>query len=249
MFQIFAYAGSYRESKSISIMLLDKLIARLDALSSEKIKFLVRTPYNSNIEECIGCESCFLTGECPIDDDMTFIKQEMLDSNLIMLISPVYVHNVPGNVKTLIDRLGYWTHLMRLCGRFGVLVNISGNNGNEYVDEYLDKIFKYWGIAIVKRTSIQTLRISERAFDSYIENIAKTIIQTLKTNEFIIDNHQEKFFQRSKSIYINQMIDTAESLYWRNNGYFNAENFSQLFNSKLNLLKNQNNIMGDSETS
>ena len=53
---------------------------------------------------CLGCGVCQDTGACVIKDDMTDIMQKMIDSEVMVLASPVYFYSVAARLKAVIDR-------------------------------------------------------------------------------------------------------------------------------------------------
>lgn len=233
MLKIFAYAGSHRENNSISILFLEALKRNLSKYLNDSFKFTIRTPHNSNIKECVGCNLCFETGKCSIKDDMKDIKEEITDCDLFILVSPVFVHNVPGNMKNFIDRIGYWTHLFKLSGKSGLCVSISTSNGNEYVNSYLKKILSCLGVSIIDDISIQTLEMNKPALESYAEIAAKNILKTYKNGLYNTNIEQENLFTSLKNIYVNQKYDSVESLFWKENGYFKFDSYEQLYRNKL----------------
>jgi len=55
---------------------------------------------------CIGCMSCKgKTERCIIKDDLTLVYEEMHESDVVVLSSPVYFGDVNGQAKLFIDRL------------------------------------------------------------------------------------------------------------------------------------------------
>lgn len=70
---------------------------------------------NNVVEECRGCGKCFDEGLCPQDqeDSMEYIRKKILEADLIVLLSPVYLNNVSGAMKTFLDRIGSWVHTLR----------------------------------------------------------------------------------------------------------------------------------------
>lgn len=63
--------------------------------------------YDFRIEYCRGCEKC-VTGEnreCQIKDDVKFIFQQIKQSDGLIVGIPIYIHSIPGILKTLIDRM------------------------------------------------------------------------------------------------------------------------------------------------
>lgn len=57
-----------------------------------------------NIEPCIACDICKLTGECPKDDDIDGILSELKEVQGIIIGSPVYFGNVSAQLKMFMDR-------------------------------------------------------------------------------------------------------------------------------------------------
>ena len=64
------------------------------------------------INYCCGCYACKKNGVCIIKDDMQEILQKLIDSDVIVLASPVYFYSVSAQLKTLIDRtVSRWTEI------------------------------------------------------------------------------------------------------------------------------------------
>ncbi len=57
-----------------------------------------------NIMPCDGCETCEITGECKIEDDMQGIYTKLLQSDGIIIGSPVYWWGLTAQAKIIIDR-------------------------------------------------------------------------------------------------------------------------------------------------
>lgn len=54
---------------------------------------------------CRGCYYCKQSGgECAIKDDMADVLQKIIDSDVIVLASPVYFYSIDAQLKALIDR-------------------------------------------------------------------------------------------------------------------------------------------------
>lgn len=61
--------------------------------------------YQQHITWCKGCMACKDTGICIIEDDITCIREGLLNSDLVILSSPTYFANVSAPVKNMFDRL------------------------------------------------------------------------------------------------------------------------------------------------
>ncbi len=57
-----------------------------------------------NILPCDGCDACFSSGKCKINDDMQGIYPRLLEADGIIVGSPVYYWSVTAQAKLLIDR-------------------------------------------------------------------------------------------------------------------------------------------------
>lgn len=53
---------------------------------------------------CRACYACRGTGVCAIKDDMAEILQKVIDSDVLVLASPVYFYSIDAQLKALIDR-------------------------------------------------------------------------------------------------------------------------------------------------
>lgn len=60
---------------------------------------------DKKINYCVACGTCFnLHKPCPQHDDADSIVQKMIDSDVIVLATPVYFYSMSAQMKTMIDR-------------------------------------------------------------------------------------------------------------------------------------------------
>ena len=97
--KVLVIASSPRRNGN-SEMLADKFIAgAIDAGHSvEKV-----TLAGKKIGFCTACYACH-AGACPQNDEAAAIIQKMLDSEVIVLATPVYFYTMCAQLKALIDR-------------------------------------------------------------------------------------------------------------------------------------------------
>jgi multimeric flavodoxin WrbA len=88
---------------------------------------------SANIEPCVACDICKATGECAIYDDMREILDIMMESDGMIIGSPVYFGSVTSQLKMLIDRTrplrGSFRLKNKVCG--AIAVGGSRNGGQE----------------------------------------------------------------------------------------------------------------------
>ena len=101
--RIFCISGS-RNKRSVGAELAKLLQKKFNDVG-DKTDFYIGE--NLNLSSCNGCSTCFDNGICPLDDVDGFnsVKENILEADLVIIISPVYVNNVSGIIKNFIDRL------------------------------------------------------------------------------------------------------------------------------------------------
>lgn len=84
-----------------SDLLCDEFIKGAKSSGHSVEKLFIR---DNNIKYCTGCEHCFETKKCILKDDMDDIQNKMIESDIIVLSSPLYFYTMTAQLKTLIDR-------------------------------------------------------------------------------------------------------------------------------------------------
>ena len=234
--KIFAYVSSYNGINSKCFSIVDELILKIKNKSNFQITSKIVTPNSLNIKECRGCLNCFVNGKCFINDDVISIKKDLEESEIIFIATPVYAHNVSGNLKSLIDRLTYWTHLLHLRGKLGVPIVVSSNNGEDVVLRYLEKIMEYLGVCILDKISVAGDIMSKPAIESVIDVVSDNIVYKMNKKNFDVSKQQETFFKLQKQLVLQQSSENFEYNYWFEHDYFNNKDFKSLF-EKYSVLK------------
>lgn len=233
--KIFGFIGSPLKDKSNTYVLTKMMLDKLVEIDKD-IKFHLITAGDVNIQSCKGCWSCMNVGKCPLDkkDDMTILKQRMLDSDFIIWGSPVYVMQVSGQMKTFLDRLASWYHTFRLAGKPGITVSTTAGAGLEEVHKYLKLVLNAAGVKVVSSletfgTLPKTLVDPEDALKS-AHKIAYEIYPYLTCKKTVeTDENLEYSFQinKNKVIYAKEVLK-ADYKYWEKNKMLEMESFEEL---------------------
>ncbi len=226
--KVVMYLSSIRDQNSLSRKVVDLIKEELrDRYDPE---FTIISANAINVHECVGCCKCFKEGICPLDlqDDMPAVKKALLEADIIALISPVYLHHVNSNMKKIIDRISYWTHLLKLTGKYGFGVSISSTNGNEHVDFYLKKVLESMGVITLFSLSCPLDLIS---FEN-VNELVKGYLNVhnyfdLKLEDFNT-GRQEKSFTVFKEMYSHS--NSYEAKYWSKNHLMDYNSFGEYFN-------------------
>ena len=101
---ITAFNGAMRGVRSITHLMLEQLLAGASEAGAtvEQIS-LVR----HKIGRCRACLHCWVKspGKCCQKDDMPALLEKYMQSDVVVMASPVYVDNVTGLMKDFMDRL------------------------------------------------------------------------------------------------------------------------------------------------
>lgn len=210
------YSNTYKLTKTI----LDKCKER-----SEDIHFEIITSNDFLINPCVGCGKCFISGVCSLDkvDEAIKLKEKLLSADMVVFASPVYAHNVSGDMKIFIDRISYWFHTMKLNGKYAAVISTTLSNGHLTVISYLEKIMNILGTRTLFKinatvsdpdefmneewidkkadelsykviTALNTPIASNRALETVFKS-AKDRYEEFKKNDYVIDSYKESVEQ------------------------------------------------------
>jgi multimeric flavodoxin WrbA len=98
--RITVLVGSPRKGGNTE-MLADALIAGVRAAGGDATKYSLR---GKKIGPCVNCDFCHTHDRCAIQDDMAEVYDLMLQTDVLVLASPVYFFTMSAQLKALLDR-------------------------------------------------------------------------------------------------------------------------------------------------
>lgn len=225
---IVCFIASMRGKKSKEYEILSNLLKKFDV--SNRIEVI--TAEQVSINHCKGCCNCFVQGGCPQDeqDSMKDIKKKLLDADIIIISSPVYLHHISGIMKDFIDRIAYWSHIFQLIGKRVIVCSCTDTSGNEYVISYLKKAFQSFGGYVAGEILMDALTDGyEQRLNDVMSNIVKSYKypDNCKTTSF----QDEIFYTFKKAFQKNQNMQEAKV--WKEKGLLNFDSMSELLTYKL----------------
>ncbi|NLY46781.1 MAG: flavodoxin family protein [Tissierella sp.] len=249
--KILGIVGS-NNKKSFTNLLVDALFEEIKMLDKRfQTKIICLSDYK--IDYCIGCITCFLNGFCPLDkdDDFKIIRRELLESDIIFFASPVYIHNVPGKMKTFFDRISSYTHLLSYAGKIGFTLTATDNNGEDYVKDYLTKIQKVLGI---KNLDNYIFKNINNNLEQFVQTNANKTLKCLEDNYGYTDRSLESYFNYLKDCYhgkINSSLQQEyfELSYWNRPWIKECKSFQEFAskNGKIQGFKNNGGVEFDNQ--
>jgi len=142
MKQVVAINGSPRKSTTNKL-----LIEIADILRDQQIQVTIINLGEYQIDDCIGCEFCIRkSSRCFQKDDSQEILSLVLEADGIILASPVYVMNITGRLKSLIDKTASWIHRPPMVGKPMLSLATTAGAGLKDVHGYLEKVAIQWGM-------------------------------------------------------------------------------------------------------
>jgi hypothetical protein len=110
-----------------------------------------------DIRPCRGCRACFDRGEdhCPLHDDVPRVAALLQGADAVVFASPVYVHDVSGTMKTLIDRLAWMCHRPALAGRSACLLATVGGGPAGHALRTMEVAAMTWGLHLAHRAGLR----------------------------------------------------------------------------------------------
>ena len=101
---------------------------------------------------CLGCTTCILNDRqrCPHAASVEPIREALLTADLIIIGSPVYVFEVSGQLKALLDHFGYaWmSHRPEsaMFGKLGLSVVTGAGAGMKSATQTIQTNLQWWGV-------------------------------------------------------------------------------------------------------
>ncbi len=99
-----------------------------------------------DMHPCIGCEHCGMNGECVHKDDNHVIRDALLNSDMVVFVTPIYYFGMSAQLKMVIDR--FYSYTTRLSGKGlkAALIAAAWDSGDDvmpYTAEHYKKLCRY----------------------------------------------------------------------------------------------------------
>ncbi len=99
-----------------------------------------------DMHPCLGCDHCGMNGECVQKDDNRVIRDALLNSDMVVFVTPIYYFGMSAQLKMVIDR--FYSYTTRLSGKGlkAALIAAAWDSGNDvmpYTAEHYKKLCRY----------------------------------------------------------------------------------------------------------
>ena len=166
--KILAFAGSPRRHGNSEI-LLDWVLASMDAEPDVSIEKVPLT--EANIHMCNGCNACEKLNKCIQRDGMDIYHDKIIETDCIVLSSPIFCMGLAAQVKALVDRAQVFRsrkYVLKLPivpperkgKRFGLFLATAGQNWSYVFDAAVPSVKCFFHVIDVKDSDISYLMIN-----------------------------------------------------------------------------------------
>lgn len=148
----------------------------------------------------------------------------MLSADGIVLGSPVYMHGVTAQLKTVIDRLADAIHCQLLSGKYGCAVTTSGSFADAHVLDYMNHFLNKLGVITVWKVGVALDR-NPTALDPAINKAFKlgmTLAESIQTRRAYPAQEKEIAQRRAffaQLIEANKVDRAHQYEYWMEKGW------------------------------
>lgn len=193
----------------------DQLLHRItESLHGYTIDYVHLKDYS--IQPCIGCEQCLREGHCPLPDDAGALLDRIQQADGIIIGTPVYLRQISGLLKLLIDRGCAWYHRSPLVGKPILFVTTTQVSGSQQAARYLKDLSLQWG-------TIHTGTISRTLFDRDKQVDPRS---TQRFTHFLEPVHRSKYRPSLRQVMefntqkvLAQHVLPFDRAYWQDHGY------------------------------
>ena len=192
MKKILIIAGSQRK-KGAGAKAVEIFKSKFD---STKYSFDTVTLSDYEINSCKGCTVCFKKKECVIKDDVTSIVEKMKSSDGIIFVTPIFAMNIPGLLKTFIDRISYMLHKPALYDKHSFIIITTDIGGVRPISMYLRYMMNAFGLYNTGYTGVIAKQIKNN--EDYKNKISDIISVEAEKFKNLLDrgkNYKPKFTQ------------------------------------------------------
>ena len=101
---------------------------------------------------CLGCYTCFKNdlSDCPHYKELEPLVTAILDCDLLILESPVYVYHATGQMMSFLDHFGTWWMVHRplpqMSGKQAVAISTAAGGGMKSTVRDMADSLEMWGI-------------------------------------------------------------------------------------------------------
>jgi len=202
--------GSPRKKTTYQFL---EVIKKMLLLKNFEVELISLQDYE--IKSCRGCEVCIKKGSCVLKDDMDLLKQKMIESDGIIIGSPVYMRQISGGLKNFIDRTCSWFHRPELVGKSFLAVSTTAGSALKSTLNYLEEVAMQWGMIFSGGIGRKITTIKENPTDKEINLFLKNMTDGYEKHR----PSRKIIFSFQVQKVLSQKLFPIDKIFWDKNGW------------------------------
>lgn len=81
-----------------------------------------------DVHPCTGCNSCGMNGPCVFQDDFAFVRQHILEADVVAFATPMYYFGISAQLKAVIDRFYAISSLLHTPKKAVLMMTYANNS-------------------------------------------------------------------------------------------------------------------------
>ena len=199
----------------------------IDKIGGDVKEFFLPRDFN---DFCLGCTQCFTKDNklCPHYEKLKPLTDALIEADLIILESPVYVYHASGAMKSFLDHYGYMWMVHRpeesMFHKQAVAISTAAGAGMKSTNKDMADSLFFWGVPktykigyAVRATNYEMISPKlKHKIDVKTTKIAKKII---KNNGKVKPGFKTKGFFSIMRMLQKDGWNTADVEYWKEKGW------------------------------
>ena len=179
---------------------------------------------------CLGCRACFDRGEeaCPRKDGLLALQDQLRAADGYLFASPVYVEDVNGTMKTLIDRMAFVCHRPAFYGKHALVFTTSGIGSSNHALNTMRTALSTRGVRVsgglkFRLGALSTLEETRARYGKSINRAASSFLRTLRQKPFRPSFYSLLAFSVQQSYWRTHKAEreTFDHRFWSQSGWLN----------------------------
>lgn len=186
-------------------------------------------------EPCRGCFTCFKSNltKCPHYAKLEPLAEAVLNSDLLILESPVYVYHATGQMMSFLDHFGTWwvVHSPRpeMCKKQAVAVSTAAGGGMKSTVKDMADSLEMWGISRIYKYGVGVQAVSPNEIPERIlkkihkktDRLADAICKN--AGKHGMNGRAKKWFRLMRFAHKHFPPMEPDYSYWENKGWHKKE--------------------------
>ena len=180
--------GSVSEGKSMKIVVINssphseeqstsRYLAKkfVEGAKSAGHEIFIFDAANEETHPCRGCDRCGMDGDCIFNDAIqTKLMPQMLEADLLVLVTPLYYFGMSAQLKIIVDR--FYSRTTKLSGKKSIMMATAWNTADwtmEALKNHYETLVRYmswedvgqvWAVGCGTRSMVERSEFGDTAF-------------------------------------------------------------------------------------